>query len=133
MFQCGQKNCNSVARLHWVSLLAVVVFGTTVIACDRTRSITASGDPPNIQSVKATPRVIAVGESSLLTVIADDPNGGTLTYEWDVGLGEIFGQGAEVYYSAQWCCLGTNEISVRVINDGGGAAVATVLVTTTAP
>ena len=122
-----------VARLHWAGLLTAVVVAGCLLACDRTRTITASGDAPVIQSVVAAPPSIAVGEASLITVIANDPNGGLLTYEWDAGLGEIIGQGSEVYFTAQWCCVGRNSIIVRVINEGGGVAVETVLITTYAP
>jgi hypothetical protein len=38
-----------------------------------------------------------------------------------------------VYYSAQWCCLGANDITVRVLNEGGGSAVATIRVTAREP
>lgn len=118
---------------RWAVVLSLMVTATGLLACDRTRTITGSGDPPNIQSVAAAPNTIFVGESSLITVVASDPAGGELTYEWDAGLGEIIGQGAEVFYTAQWCCVGRNSIIVRVINEGGGVAVASVLVTSRAP
>lgn len=111
-----------------VLTLALLLFG-----CDRTQPITGSGDPPIIQSVTASPTSIVIGEASLLTVMATEPGGGTLVYEWDAGLGDITGAGSQVYYSAQWCCLGPNDIMVRVVNEGGGAAVATIRVTAHAP
>lgn len=128
-----QLNRSILVRPRWTGLLIALWVGACLLSCDRTRTITASGDPPFIQSVVAIPSSIAVGESSLITVIANDPNGGLLTYEWDAGLGEIIGQGSEVYFTAQWCCVGRNNINVRVINEGGGVAVRTVLVTTFAP
>lgn len=124
---------SSVAHRNWAGLLTGLLIGACLLSCDRTRTITGSGDPPNIQSVAAAPNTIFVGESSLITVVASDPAGGELTYEWDAGLGEIIGQGAEVFYTAQWCCVGRNSIIVRVINEGGGVAVASVLVTSRAP
>lgn len=111
----------------------VLVFVLSTAACDRTREITGTGDPPVIQSATASPQTIPIGEASLLTVVASDPGGGSLSYEWDAGLGDVVGSGAQVYYSAQWCCLGPNDITVRVINEGGGSAVATLRVTAYAP
>lgn len=127
------KNRPSRAGWQWVTVLAAIIAAMSLFACDRSRTITASGDPPIIQSVSAAPLSIAVGESALITVVANDPNGGALTYEWDAGLGEIVGQGSEVYYTAQWCCVGRNSIIVRVINEGGGVAVDEVLVVSYAP
>jgi hypothetical protein len=118
---------------RWVAVFALLLAAIGLFACDRTRTITASGEPPIIQSVRATPHSIAVGESAKISVVANDPGGSLLSYEWDAGLGEIIGQGTEVYYTAQWCCVGTNSIIVRVTNEGGGVAVATVLVVSYAP
>lgn len=113
----------------WVLGVLLAVFS----GCDRTTPITASGDPPTIRSASASPASIQVGNAALLTVVADDPSGSALTYEWDAGLGDVFGTGAQVYYTAQWCCLGANDISVRVINESGGSAVTTIRVTAYAP
>ena len=126
-------NRSILVRPRWTGLLTALLVGAHLLSCDRTRTITASGDPPIIESVVYSPSFIAVGESSLITVTANDPNGGLLSYEWDAGLGEIIGQGSEVYFTAQWCCVGRNSIVVRVINEGGGVAVETVRITTYAP
>lgn len=121
------------ANVRFAILTGLAALSILSTACDRTRPITASGDPPIISSLSASPATIQVGEAAQLTVVASDPLGGTLTYEWDAGLGDVFGTGAQVYYNAQWCCLGANDISVRVINESGGVAVATVRVTAYAP
>jgi hypothetical protein len=96
--------------------------------CDRTLPLEQGGDAPLIRSFTASPAAITLGNSSLLMVDAVDPAGGALTYEYDAGLGDVFGSGPEVYYSARPCCLGLNEIVVRVRSQGGSVATASVYV-----
>ena len=133
----GRAHCfmnkSFIAGYRWNVILFAILMCTILVACDRTRTITASGDPPVIQSFTADPPSIFVGQSSLITVTASNPNGGVLTYEWDAGLGAVVGQGSEVLYTAQWCCVGRNNIFVRVINEAGGAAVATIQVISLVP
>ncbi|MBI4546538.1 MAG: PKD domain-containing protein [Ignavibacteriae bacterium] len=76
---------------------------------------------PVITSVTATPSIVQVGQNCRVTCNAYDPGGDSLSYKWRVDLGDIVGRGATVYYSAAYCCAGTNRITVTVSNTGGSA------------
>ena len=79
-------------------------------------------NPPEINSFISERLVIRVGQTSELWVEATDPDGDALTYQWFVLLGDIIGDGSNVFYSAAYCCAGINKITVTV-KDSKGASV----------
>ena len=120
------------SRLRSVTILGLVMAVASIApACDRTVPVSSASDAPLIRSVTASPEHITLGNSATLTVDAVDPAGGTLSYEWDAGLGDVFGSGPQVFYTARPCCLGRNEIVVRVRSAGGAEAAASVYVLAT--
>jgi hypothetical protein len=76
---------------------------------------------PIIRSVVANPQVVLVGQHCTVVCDADDPFGEPLTYRWRTEVGDIIGQGSTVRYSAAYCCVGTNRITVIVTNGRGGS------------
>ncbi len=84
-----------------------------------------TAQPPIITSVTAEPNVIPVGQSSTITCNAEELTGDQLSYRWKVNLGDIVGQGRQVRYSAAYCCVGVNQITVIVSNSRGGSATGT--------
>lgn len=82
----------------------------------------SSSTSPVIRDLKAEPPIITVGQSSTLTVDAEDPNGAPLSYQWKASAGDIIGQGSTVRYTASFCCAGSNRVSVTVKNDRSGSA-----------
>lgn len=81
-----------------------------------------NNNPPEINSFISERLVIRVGQTSELWVEATDPDGDVLTYQWFVLLGDIIGDGSNVFYSAAYCCAGINKITVTV-KDSKGASV----------
>ena len=95
---------------HGFLLLLILTMACTfLVQCDRTKAPTSSNNSIIIRSVIATPPVIKLGASLSIVVDAIDPDGGTLRYEWDPGLGEIIGSGSKVQFTAPWCCLGARS------------------------
>lgn len=77
---------------------------------------------PVIQSVYVDPLYIKVGESATIVVNASDPDGDAISFSWSAPLGDIIGSGAQVRYTASYCCLGINSITV-IIEDARGAKI----------
>jgi hypothetical protein len=105
-------------------IIAILAF---VVGCVQPQpteqSTTSSVQNPVITSVTATPSTVQVGQNCRVTCNASDPAGDSLSYKWRVDLGDIVGRGATVYYSAAYCCAGTNRITVTVSNTRGGSAI----------
>jgi hypothetical protein len=99
--------------------LAVLHF----IGCVQPESaISSSGgnNPPVIENVFLEPLVINVGTTATIKVNAYDPDGDQLTYSWSTALGDIIGSGSQVRYTAAFCCVGSNNISLIVSDTRGG-------------
>ncbi len=75
---------------------------------------------PVIKSVLLDPLFIKVGSIANINVDAEDPDGDALSYSWSCGLGDIIGSGPNVKYSAAYCCVGINTVTV-VVEDARGA------------
>lgn len=82
----------------------------------------AGNTPPKINSIVIDPVYITVGQTTTITVSADDSDGDQLNYEWNASIGDIIGEGAKVRYSAAFCCVGSNRVNISV-NDGRGGEV----------
>lgn len=85
--------------------------------------------PPVIKKLTAKPSHIRVGTSSKVAVDAEDLDGDVLTYSWEASLGYILGSGGQVRYTAAACCVGENQITVKVEDGRGGRATESVRVT----
>ena len=86
-------------------------------------SVSAGGNrPPVITNLTAVPPEISVGRSSTIRCEATDPDNNPLTYRWSASTGDIIGEGAEVRFSASYCCAGPNYVEVTVKDNAGGAA-----------
>jgi len=72
-----------------------------------------------IKSVFVDPLFVKVGATAVVKVTAEDPDGDELSYEWTTAIGDIIGSGSEVRYSAAYCCLGINVITVTVADYKG--------------
>lgn len=75
---------------------------------------------PLIRSVLLDPLYLKVGETAIIEVDAIDPDGDALGYSWSAPLGDIIGSGPNVKYSAAYCCVGINTVTV-VVEDARGA------------
>lgn len=69
-------------RRRALRMLLVPALAGTVGACDKypTRPVNRN---PIISSVVAFPTVLRLGDSTLVTVFATDPDGDTLVYDWE--------------------------------------------------
>ena len=102
--------------------LPVWMVALTVTCCVQPHPTDPTASDPIIRKLTADPPSIQVGSSCTLTVEAEDPGGGPLTYQWSASAGDIIGQGASVRYTASFCCTGSNRVKVTVKNNRGGSA-----------
>ena len=96
-----------------------------VVSCVQPESTISSlggNNSPVIEDVYVNPAFITVGTTATIEVTASDPDGDQLQYSWSSALGDIIGSGANVRYSAAYCCVGSNIITV-VVTDVKGAKV----------
>jgi hypothetical protein len=103
-----------------IFLIAVIISGC--IQPDSTISSSEGNNSPVIDDVYVNPVFITVGTTANIEVTATDPDGDQLTYSWSTALGDIIGSGANVRYTAAYCCVGSNIITVTV-SDVKGAKV----------
>lgn len=80
----------------------------------------AGNNSPVIDDVYVNPAFITVGTTANIEVTASDPDGDQLDYSWSSALGDIIGSGPNVRYSAAYCCVGSNIVTV-VVSDVKGA------------
>lgn len=104
--------------------LYFLVFISTllIVNCVQPESeITSTGgnNPPVIESISLDPPMVSVGATAVIKVTAYDPDGDQLKYSWFTVLGDIIGSGSEVRYSAAYCCVGTNTVTVTVTDSQG--------------
>ena len=96
-----------------------------LVSCVQPESTISSlggNNSPVIEDVYVNPAFITVGTTATIEVTASDPDGDQLQYSWSSALGDIIGSGANVRYSAAYCCVGSNIITV-VVSDVKGAKV----------
>lgn len=103
--------------LHFAVIL---LFYCGCVQPESTVSANGSNNPPVIESVVLDPFVINVGTTATIKVNAYDPDGDMLTYKWSSALGDIIGSGSQVRYTAAFCCVGSNNITVVVSDTKGG-------------
>ena len=103
-----------------LSLLLIINSG-----CVQPESIISSSNgnlSPVVKSVSVDPLYITVGSSATITVDAADPDGDAISFSWSTPLGDIIGSGSQVRYTAAYCCVGTNSITI-IVEDTRGAKV----------
>jgi len=114
-----------------IMLCVIISLLPVLIGCVQPESSVSSLDgnnSPIIEDVSVNPFSITVGSSAVIKVIASDPDGDALSYSWSSALGDIIGSGAEVRYTAAFCCVGLNTINVVVADSRGGKTSADVRV-----
>ncbi len=83
---------------------------------------------PQVSSFSANPAVVGPGGSSILTVVAKDPDGDVMRYTWNASEGNVTGVGDKVTWFAP--NKGGSYNIIVTVNDGkGGEAKGTVAVT----
>lgn len=80
-----------------------------------------SNRPPAIKSLTVDPPALVLGSWVTVRVEAEDPDGDALRYRWSANAGDVFGEGAEVRYTASNCCVGFNIVRV-IVEDGRGGS-----------
>jgi hypothetical protein len=102
-----------------------IFFIAFISGCVQPESTVSSLDgnhSPVIESILVDPPVISVGTTASIKVNASDPDGDQLSFSWFTTLGDIIGSGSEVRYSAAFCCVGSNTVTV-IVSDIKGAKV----------
>ena len=78
-----------------------------------------ANQPPQITSLAANPTTIGPGGSSLITCVANDPDGDVVRYSWKASDGNISGVGNKVTWFAP--NKGGNFNVTVIVSDGKGA------------
>jgi hypothetical protein len=71
-----------VKKTHLRVLLLALVLGTSVGACECTRSVEPANHNVAAQSLTVFPQTIGPGDSAIVTCYATDSDGDTLLYDW---------------------------------------------------
>lgn len=121
--KCVYKRIIPWCRLHGVAMrwLNTFIVAFVLVGCVQPHPTEATASDPIIRKLTADPPVIQIGASSTVTVEAEDPFGGPLSYQWTASAGDIIGQGESVRYTASFCCTGSNRVKVTVKNNRGGS------------
>ncbi|MGQ9643622.1 MAG: Ig-like domain-containing protein [Ignavibacterium sp.] len=99
------------------NIFYLLVISFYLIGCVQPESVISTNNgnnPPIIENILVDPLSITVGTAAVIKVTARDPDGDQLKYDWASPLGDIIGSGPEVRYTAAFCCVGVNVISVTV-------------------
>ncbi len=108
--------------LFYITMSIGLILITSCVQPESTVSSLDGNNSPVIESIFVDPVIINVGTTAIIKVNANDPDSDQLTYGWSTALGDIIGSGAEVRYTAAFCCVGINIITVTV-SDTRGAKV----------
>jgi hypothetical protein len=103
-------------RLTWLLGLVALMLGAILAS-----SCTLLDKAPVIDSLKAEKDYLFAAESDEIHVVAHDPNGDELSYEWQASGGDISGQGETAIWTAP-DSPDTYTIAVRVTDGRGGEA-----------
>ena len=101
-------------------LLSLSVLLISLTACGSSGGGTSNQNPV-ITSVTAEPASVAPGASSIITVVASDPNDDSLTYTYSASNGTTSGNGATATFLAG-SAAGTATVTVTVNDTRGGTA-----------
>jgi len=104
------------------SFILIAIIVSSCVQPESTISSLEGNNSPTIENVYVNPPFITVGTTATISVTASDPDGDQLQYSWSTALGDIIGSGAEVRYTAAYCCVGSNIVTV-VVSDIKGAKV----------
>ena len=102
--------------------ILIAIIASSCVQPDSTITSSVGNNSPVIEDVYVSPAFITVGTTATIEVTASDPDGDQLEYSWSSALGDIIGSGANVRYSAAYCCVGSNIVTVTV-SDVKGAKV----------
>lgn len=100
----------------------IIIVSSIFFSCVQPESIissSAGNSAPEIKSIFVDPIFVQVGATAVIKVNAEDPDGDVLSFEWSTAIGDIIGSGPEVRYSAAYCCVGINIITVTVADNKG--------------
>jgi PBP1b-binding outer membrane lipoprotein LpoB len=120
-----QKQFQYLLAVNMKTIFSLIITAFILFGCahpNPTESNASGNSAPEINSISMDPVFITVGTTAKITIDATDPEGDPITYSWTVALGDIIGSGAEVRYTAAFCCVGTNTIHLEV-KDSKGAGV----------
>lgn len=113
---------NLINKVIPVAGIIFIIFISGCVQPESTISSLDGNNSPVIENVYIDPLIITVGSTATIKVTAVDPDGDALSYDWSSALGDIIGSGSEVRYTAAFCCVGLNTITVTV-SDTKGAKV----------
>ncbi len=114
--------------LSLIHIAALILLASvTWLSCSEDKKgIDPNNSPPVIQSMTADPDTFYAGDSTIVTVVATDPDGDILQYFWEARkLERIGGQGNTVMLEACDCEIRvpTDDIVIATVTDGRGGEV----------
>ena len=111
-----------------ISVLVLFLIGILILtSCDNEDIIPDPGVQtsfPAIDSITASKSIVKFGgqEPTIISVFA---HGGSLSFTWEVDLGDIIPQNTDasiVSFTGSPCCIGEKEIKCTAINDKGSTS-----------
>lgn len=103
-------------KWSWILAMAILANG-----CAQPNAPEPDSSDPIITELTSESSSVKIGFSTTVTVVAEDPLGEPLIYNWKATAGDFFDRGATVRYTASPCCTGLNRITVTVRNNHGGS------------
>jgi hypothetical protein len=103
-------------RLTWLLGLVILMLGVIFVG-----SCTLLNKAPVISSLEAEKSSLGATESCEIRVLACDPDGDELSYEWQASGGDVSGQGQVAMWTAPYS-PDTYDVTVRVSDGRGGEA-----------
>lgn len=101
----------------------VVDYGTSKNYSNSNSTAPSTGGTFSFTKITLTPNPVKIGVASKLYATA---SGSNLTYKWTTSHGDLFGNGASIYYSDS--CIGEYTITC-VVSDGVHSATITIPIT----
>jgi len=101
----------------------VIDYGTSKNYSSTASTPPSTGGTFSFTKITLTPNPVKIGVASKLYATA---TGNNLTYKWTTSHGDLFGNGAAIYYSDS--CIGTYTITC-VVSDGVHSATITIPIT----
>jgi len=106
-------------------VLLWLVFSSCVQPVEN-ESFSVGNHSPTIRIVTASPQEIRLGIWTTITADVIDEDGDPLKYSWFATAGDVIGEGKSIRYTAVYCCVGSNAVTVEVKDNRGGKSSYTI-------
>ncbi|MCH7520900.1 MAG: hypothetical protein IIB42_04240 [Candidatus Marinimicrobia bacterium] len=117
-------------RIASITPVLLISAWLVIAGCEET--ITPRNKPPVISSITAVPDTVDIGGTAILTAVADDADGDSLTYTWSADYGTLAGTDEIATWTAPFAS-GVRDISLSVDDGHEGQVELSVSIPVIAP